>query len=253
MSVHVAIHDVSPRFASEMEYALALCRARDVRPSLLVVPNHHGRAPLDAAPSFVTRLHQLVEAGCEILLHGHYHQAHAATAASNPVPEPEQSKHGSLSSWFLQRVASDAEAEFGELAAEEAEARLAAGWSLLQRLGFEPRGFVPPAWILPQRLLPVLARQGVRYTEDHFGLYDPVTGRRRRSAVLNFATRSSLRLWSSVAYVRATKRLRSALPLRIAIHPGDIRSPLALGELVRLLDWARGHYVQSVAELFDSP
>ncbi len=249
MSVHVSIHDVSPRFASEVEYAVALCKARDVRPALLVVPNHHGVAPLDSHPAFVTRLHQLAELGSEILLHGHYHRDRVEP---QPVRDAETPR-ATLGEWLRQSVLSDGEAEFGELDQHEAEQRLDAGLDLLTRLGLSPRGFVPPAWILPDHLLAALARRGVRYTEDHFGLVDPVSGRRRRSAVMNFATRTSLRLWSSVAYVRLARSLRSSVPLRIAIHPRDIRSPLALAEMVRLLDWGRGHYVHSVTELFDSP
>jgi len=252
MSVHVAIHDVTPRFASEVEYALSLCRARGVTPALLVVPNHHGSAPLEQSPAFVTRLHQLVDLGSEILLHGHDHLQGSAARPARSVPR-EGSARLRASAWFYNRVASDGEAEFGDLPPLEAERRLDAGFELLARLGFQQRGFVPPAWILPQPLLSSLAARGVRYTEDHFGLVDPVTGRRRLSAVMNFATRSRPRLWSSVAYVRAARGLRSQVPLRIAIHPRDIRSPLALAELVRLLDWGRGHYVHSVRELFDAP
>jgi hypothetical protein len=62
-----------------------------------------------------------------------------------------------------------------------------------------------------------------------------------------------MRLWTSVSYVRAARALRHALPLRIAIHPPDLRSPLALRETVRLLDWAEGDFVQRVEELLWLP
>jgi predicted deacetylase len=125
------------------------------------------------------------------------------------------------------------------------------GLGMFAELGLPLRGFVPPAWVFPKRLLPELASRGIRYTEDHFGVSDPVSGERRVSGVLNFATRSRLRLMCSTAYVRLARDVLRALPLRIAIHPADMRNPLALRETVRLLDWARGDFVSSVDALLE--
>lgn len=249
MPIHVSIHDVSPAFTREIEHALLLCGARGVRPALLVVPNFHGKAPLAQAPEFVERLRDLAAQGSQLLLHGLYHE-------SEPRDRPRwRAIHegASFGRWFRQTVASAGEAEFGELSLKDACSRLDAGLSVFDELRLPVHGFVPPAWILPRRVLPALAERGIRYTEDHFGVMDPVSGRTRRSAVLNFATRTRLRLLSSVTYVRAARALRSALPLRLAIHPADLRSPLALRETVRLLDWAKGDFVPRVEDLFEVP
>lgn len=248
MPVHVSIHDVSPRYAAEVEHAILLCRARGVNPALLVVPNHHGQAPLDQAPDFVHRLRQLGQEGSQILLHGLYHETDRAPARFF-VGDPRTS----FGRWLRQSVASAGEAEFGELSLAEAASRLDAGMSMFTELGLPVHGFVPPAWILPRRLLPALAKRRIRHTENHFGVIDPVTGRRRASAVMNFATRTRMRLLTSVTYVRAARALRHALPLRIAIHPKDLRSPLALRETVRLLDWAKGDFIQRVEDLLELP
>jgi predicted deacetylase len=245
MPVHVSIHDVSPRYSAEIEHAVLLCRARGVNPALLVVPNLHGRAPLDRAPDFVRRLRELEQQGSQILLHGLYHETEGR-------PSGASTTRPSFGRWLRQSVASAGEAEFGELSLEQAASRLDAGLSMFAELGLPVHGFVPPAWILPRRLLPALARRRIRYTEDHFEVTDPVSGHRRASAVLNFATRTRLRLLTSVSYVRAARALRHAVPLRIAIHPPDLRSPLALRETVRLLDWAAGDFVHSVEELLRS-
>ncbi|HET9929325.1 MAG TPA: DUF2334 domain-containing protein [Polyangiaceae bacterium] len=245
MAVHVSIHDVCPRYTAEIEHAMLLCRARDLAPALLVVPNMHGHAPLDGDPSFVERLLDHERAGSQILLHGLYHLTEVA---------PDRVRHGALAEvprYLRQRVASAGEAEFGELSIAEAAERLDRGLSMFSRLGLPVHGFVPPAWILPRRLMPALAARKIRYTESHFGVHDPVSGRSRTSAVMNFATRTHARLLTSVSYVRAARALRGTLPLRIAIHPPDLRSPLALRETIRLLDWARGDFVQRVEDLFE--
>jgi len=248
MPVHVSIHDVCPPFSMEVEYALLLCRARGVKPALLVVPNHHGRAPLAEAQGFVRRLRDLSLEGSEILLHGLYHSsAFGSELAGSRDSQPRAAR------FFRQRIASAGEAEFGELDEREGAARLDLGLRLFAELGLPVRGFVPPAWILPSRFLPTLAKRQIRYTENHFAVVDPVTGRQRASAVMNFATRSRIRLLTSVAWTRAARALRAHVPLRIAIHPADLRNPLALRETIRLLDWARGDFVDGVEQLFDAP
>jgi predicted deacetylase len=197
----------------------------------------------------VRRLRELSEEGSQILLHGLYHESEPVSVARSA----SQSRQLRLGRWLRQNLASAGEAEFGELSLEQAASRLDQGLSMFAELGLPVHGFVPPAWILPRRLLPALAARKIRYTEDHFGVLDPVSGRRRASAVMNFATRTRLRLFTSVTYVRAARALRHALPLRIAIHPPDLRSPLALRETVRLLDWAAGDFVHSVEELLELP
>jgi predicted deacetylase len=244
MVIHVSIHDVCPRHSAEVEHAILLCRAREVAPALLVVPDMHGEAPLDRDPAFVARLLELERAGSQILLHGLYHLTERAPGTAR------WGSCGGLSRYFRQRVASAGEAEFGELTFAEASERLDRGLAMFSRLGLPVHGFVPPAWILPRRLMPALAARDIRYTESHFGVHDPVTGRSRTSAVMNFATRTHARLLTSVSYVRAARAFRRALPLRIAIHPADLRSPLALRETIRLLDWARGDFVHRVEDLF---
>ena len=80
-------------------------------------------------------------------------------------------------------------------------------------------------------------------------VYDPVTGRSRASLVLNFASRTPARLWSSAAFVRTALPLRGILPTRIAIHPGDVRSPMLVRETRRVLRAARGSFTAHAADL----
>jgi predicted deacetylase len=246
MPVHVSIHDVSPAWSREVEVALALCRAAGIKPALLVVPNFHRTAPLERDADFCARLRALQADGHEVYLHGFFHQsADRYTGASG----------GGRLEWLVaQRVVSGGEAEMSDISEPVGRARIEEGERVLQRAGLSIDGFVAPAWSMPSWLLPLLAARGVRFTEDHTHVYDPLGGRARASMVLNWATRSPGRLLSTVAYCRAGAHVatwaRAVLPARIAIHPADMRFRLVRSEVERLLGWAKGDVIPRAANLF---
>jgi len=233
--VHVSIHDVSPAFAGEVEDALAACAREGATAALLVVPDFHGRWPLDRHPRFVDRLRELAAAGHEIYLHGYEHRA--------------SGRGRGLRSAFAQRVASGGEAELADLDRDEGERRIDAGAAMFAELGLRAAGFVAPAWQMARWVLPALAARGYRYAEDHFRVYDPVAHRARASLVLNFASRTPARLWSSALFVRAARPLRRVLPTRIALHPGDMRSAVLRREVASVLRAARGRFTPRGADL----
>jgi hypothetical protein len=214
--ISVSIHDVSPAFEREIDDALAACAKVSAKPALLVVPNFHGKWPLDRYPAFVDRLRALRDDGHEIILHGFFHVSDGG-------------------SFFAQKIASAGEAEFADLAQSEGERRIDEGKKILEDIGLAPDGFIAPAWQMARWVLPALASRGFRYAEDHLHVYDPAGGRRKRSLVLNFASRTPARLWSSVAFVRAATPFRRVVRTRIAIHPGDMRSSFLRGEVHRVL------------------
>ncbi|MEI7892355.1 MAG: polysaccharide deacetylase family protein [Myxococcales bacterium] len=237
MPIHVSIHDVAPSTASEVELALEFCGEAGVKPALLVVPNLHGTAPLLDAPKFCNRLRALQEAGHEVFLHGFFH-------ASRGTGET------SLRSVFAQRVASSGEAEFAELDRREAVRRLDDGEAIFRHAGLRIDGFVAPAWLSPSWLRPVLAARAYGYTEDHFRIYDLGRGLARTSVVLNYASRSPGRLFSTVGYCRLARVARGWVPVRLAIHPGDMRVALLRSEVRKLLAWGRGDFVPRATALF---
>ncbi|HEX4514666.1 MAG TPA: polysaccharide deacetylase family protein [Polyangiaceae bacterium] len=214
--ISVSIHDVSPAFEREIDDALAACAKVSAKPALLVVPNFHGKWPLDRYPAFVDRLRALRDDGHEIILHGFFHVSDGG-------------------SFFAQKIASAGEAEFADLAQSEGERRIDEGKKILEDIGLAPDGFIAPAWQMARWVLPALASRGFRYAEDHLHVYDPAGGRRKRSLVLNFASRTPARLWSSVAFVRAATPFRRVVRTRIAIHPGDMRSSFLRREVHRVL------------------
>jgi predicted deacetylase len=187
-------------------------------------------------------------------LHGYYHLAHeragaerssaCATEATNYHLARERAG-ARLRWWIAQKVVSSGEAELSGVTREQAEQRLDDGVRVLRDAGLRMDGFVAPAWSLPTWLLPLLAARGCRYSEDRTHVYDPHERRKRASVVLNFASRTPVRLWSSVAYCRVATAAHPLLPARIALHPKDLRVDRLRRETARLLDWGRGRYVAS--------
>jgi predicted deacetylase len=235
--VHVSLHDVTPAFEPEMEQALARAAGFGLRPALLVVPDHHGRWPLEQHPAFCARLRALQSAGHEVFLHGFFHRA------------PER---GGLGALWAQKVVSNGEAEFAALDPAEAGRRLDEGRALLERIGLRVDGFVPPAWSFSPRLIELLAERGFAFTEDHLRIYQPARGLARGSLVLNFASRSASRRFLSVSFCRAARPLARFLPARVAVHPGDMRIPVLRREVDRLLAWAGPRSVSAVGALFEA-
>jgi len=242
--VHVSLHDVSPAFEAEVEQALELCARRSIRPALLVVPDYHERAPLESHPDFCARLRELQAAGHELYLHGFAHR-------SRPAPPKEIGQRDRLEWYFRQRVVSGGEAEFADLTRAEAIERLDRGLAVFERCGLQADGFVPPAWSMPDWVLPLLAERQIPFTEEHLWIHRPLVGDKRRSLVFNWATRTLERKISTVVFCRAARPLVGVLPTRIAIHPADMRSPLVVAEIRRMLASVRPRSIGRGLELFD--
>jgi predicted deacetylase len=244
MPVHVSIHDVSPAWEREVDIALEMTHAAGVKPALLVVPNFHGKAPLDEHPKYVDRLRDLAGSGHEIYLHGYYHRAGMADVAPPQRGLVDRLRHG-----FAQKIVSASEAELSEVSRDEATARLAAGEQLLRDLGLPIHGFVAPAWSMPRWVIRWLGERGYRFTEDHLRIHDPALSKSRPSVVLNYASRTPARLFSTVAWCRVARPGRRLFPARIAIHPADMRYALLRSEIASLLEWAAGDFVAAGSDL----
>lgn len=242
MPVYVSIHDVSPAWSAEVEDALEMCSHVDVRPGLLVVPDFHRRASLQASPRFCERLRELQDLGHDILLHGFFHEAGRAYAG--------RSVGGRLAWLFAQRVVTGGEAELSDVSIEEGRSRIEEGERMLRDAGLRLNGYVAPGWSMPGWLVPLLAARGYRYCEDHFRIYDPARHRSRPSIVLNWATRSPGRVVSTIAWCRVARHARHFVATRIAIHPADLRVLATRREIGHLLEWAKGDYVAHAVDLF---
>ncbi len=244
--LHVSIHDVSPAFASEVKQALALCHDRGIKPALLVVPNFHGAAPLADDQTFCRELRALQASGHEVFLHGFFHRSTETERAAMD----ERGLGGKATTFVSQRLVSGNEAECSLLSDDELETRVVQGERVLHDAGLRIDGYVPPAWGMQPQLQRILAARGYRYLEERLAIVDPVAGLRRKSLVLNFASRNVERVLSTVAFCRAARPLAALAPTRIALHPKDLRVRLLRRETASLLTWAQSRSVVSARELF---
>lgn len=211
--VIASIHDVSPRFESEVDQHLSLLYPYvGNRLAMLVVPNHWGDAPIKPGSPFAARLRSWAGQGIEIMLHGSTHRDET----------PHRGSADRLRAGFM----TAGEGEFLGLSRNEANRRIAEGRSLIEDIIGRPiDGFVAPAWLYGPGAMEALADNQIRLAEDHFRVWSPATGRElSKGPVITWASRSLWRLASSLA---AAAALRHA-PLdvvRIGVHPPDIRHP----------------------------
>jgi predicted deacetylase len=214
-----SIHDVSPRFESEVDALMDVLRPHvGERLAMLVVPNHWGSAPITHGTPFAARLRAWAEAGIEMFLHGFYHR--------------DDSRHEGPAA-IRAKVMTAGEGEFLGLSREEAAQRIASGTKLLEDvIGRKTAGFIAPAWLYGAGALEALAQANVPLAEDHFSVWSPASGEKlAKGPVITWASRTKMRLASSLAAATALRRAPLEV-LRIGVHPPDIRHPA----LVRSID-----------------
>lgn len=213
-SLVVSLHDVSPLTQTLCEEILTELQQLGIRQtSLLVIPNHHRRAPVTEDSAFRKWLVQKVEAGHEPVLHGYFHQRQKRDSDS-----------------FLAKVTTGiytaGEGEFFDLSTEEASVRVQKG---LEDLAFLPRkivGFIAPAWLLGANAEIAIRGVGFRYTTQLRGvrIFGRPPGIQSQSFV--WSTRARWRALMSLAWNRSLAfRLANAPLIRIGIHPPDLYCP----------------------------
>src|SRR5258707_1329370 len=106
----VSIHDVSPLTQERVGAILSdLASAGGTKTSLLVVPNHHHKAPISENPLFCSWLRDAQDIGHELVMHGYFHQRPSG---------------GSLAQSLVTEHYTKGEGEFFDLSENEAASRL---------------------------------------------------------------------------------------------------------------------------------
>lgn len=238
----LSIHDVGPRFASEIDQ-LADRLAHSLggfRFAMLVVPNHWRESPLDADSLFAGRLRDWAANGVEMFVHGWFHRDEAA--------------HSGLSQ-FKARHLTAGEGEFLGLSRAEAARRMADGKALLEDIiGRPASGFVAPAWLYGHGALEALKTSGFAIAEDHMRVWSPGTGATlARGPVITWASRSRARTASSLAFAAfARTALRPLNDVRIAVHPGDLGKASIMSSIDRTVHaFAAARRVSRYSDLLD--
>jgi len=222
MRLLVSIHDVTPAFADEVETLWDICASRGVTPALFVVPSWHGEWQLGDNPRFCGWLRRHARAGAEVFLHG---ERHDETGSPRSITD-------GLHAWW--RTAR--EGEFLTLSRHAARNRISRGVRILRSVGLDPIGFVAPAWLWRRESVQAVRDVGLRYSEDASSVYLHHRATRVRVPVIRWSARSAVRARISVIVAAAMRsRVHESL-LRIALHPGDLRSAPVRASVLRTLD-----------------
>jgi len=237
----VSVHDVSPlTWRSAQQILQALADAGIPRRSLLLIPNHQGRAAVDEAPQDFQAWLREVSQQDEICLHGYEHQA--PTLPGGPWAQ------------LVATIYTDREGEFYRLDGEEATRRLQAGLRHFAPLGLRPEGFVAPAWLLSRQSEAALRRLGFQYTTRlrSIELFTQ-PAQRLRAPTLCYSVRSGWRRALSRVWNPALLHLaRQSAILRVAIHPADLDHPAVFRQILRLTrQAARGRTVATYREVVE--
>jgi predicted deacetylase len=218
-----SIHDVSPRFESEVDRLLDLLRPHvGDRLAMLVVPNHWGDAPIRPGSPFASRLRSWADCGIEIFLHGYFHQ--------------DEAKHVRAGDRLRASFMTAHEGEFLGLSREAASCRIAEGrWLLEDIIGRPVDGFVAPAWLYSDGARRALADCAMPIAEDHSRVWSPVSGKQLAGGpVITWASRTQLRLASSLAAAAALRHAPLKV-LRVGVHPPDSRHPILLRSIEKTI------------------
>jgi uncharacterized protein len=209
-SLLVSIHDVSPLTMESSRRAVELAVSAGVPRcalTVLVIPRHENRAPLDEHPPTRDWVRGLVDAGACLCMHGLTHQM------SGRVRNPWK--------WALARGFARGQGELLACDVAECERRLEAARDVFRRAGLEGevRGFVPPAWLLSPGALVAVKRAGFGFYERFAGIVYGDLIRARRLIGFGSLTWAEAQVTQGYAHIQSR---RPPTDTRFAIHPADV-------------------------------
>lgn len=218
----VSVHDVSPLtwdLVSSMVGDLAEVGVD--RAALLVIPNHHNKARLEANPKFCEWVRKAAQVH-EVVLHGYFHMRPASI------------------SWWWQTLVTEhytaGEGEFYDLSEAEATDRLERARRELGAAGLSSRGFIAPAWLLGREAEQAVKNAGFDYTTRLRNFKDLLTGRETATQSLVWSVRSAWRRILSICWnPLLARQLTGAQLMRVGLHPVDWQHPSIRGQAMQLI------------------
>ncbi len=218
----VSIHDVSPLTWRRVADMLCdLTAAGVAQTSLLVIPNHHQKAPMLEDTGFCRWLGETAELGHEIVLHGYYHLRPSG---------------GGICGRFMTEFYTAGEGEFYDLPKTAAAERLETAKREFAGLGFHPKGFIAPAWLLGAEAEAAVKDAGFDYTTRLKNFKDLKTGRVDDSQSLVWSVRAAWRRMASLWWNASLARRLGTVPLlRFGLHPPDWDHAAIRGQILELL------------------
>jgi predicted deacetylase len=206
----VSFHDLHPGSREVCDRFLKRIATLGIeRITLLVIPCWHGGPPFTEDEDYTNWLRELSAAGHEICLHGYFHKVSTVT--------------GNMKNKIVGRVYTASEGEFYQITAEEADALVAQGLTMLRTdAGLPVTGFTPPAWLLSEHGRGGLVRAGLKYSTTFAGVDLLQTNKQIVAPTIVWSCRNAWRRFVSRIWVRYWAwHNRHAPIVRIAVHPGD--------------------------------
>ncbi len=231
----ISLHDVTPyHFGRLVRAEHFLASAGVTRATYLLVPRFHGDWAVEQDTTFATWCRAPRAFEVRWFLHGFFH-------SENTEP-PVAPKAVGLRARTRNRHMTAGEGEFLRLQGDELRRRLGGGVAAFRAcLRRPPAGFVPPAWLSNEDLLPALHRLGIAATEDHRWVYDVAAKQRLRIPVITWATRTRSRRIASRVLAPFLLEMWWRRPvIRLAMHPSDVDHPATLRSIERVVTTALG-------------
>jgi predicted deacetylase len=224
-SLVVSIHDVAPATLETSERIVSELSRRGVTTcSLLVVPNYHHNGTVLEDRALATWLRELQGRGHEIVIHGYFHER---PRRANESPREK----------FMTRFYTDDEGEFFDLPYDEALRRITQAREEFVSLGFAPRGFIAPAWLLSHDGERAAKDAGMEYTTRLGSVRDLIGGETFAARSIVYSVRNQWRRSASLAWNAALFLAAKQRPLlRLSIHPPDYTHAEIWNQILRFLD-----------------
>lgn len=214
----MSIHDLRPDTLDDVLDLMELLGSHDLRPTYLLVT--HG-CPWTSDEVGVLR--KLADEGNDLVSHGWTHRAREIRGIRHKVHSLALSRHA---------------AEHLSLSAEEVESMLQRCFEWFRQNGLpDPSIYVPPAWGLGKLSRNSMKQLPFRWYEVLSGIYDSESDVLKHVPLVGFEadTPARKRVLSLLNSVNLAAARASGRPVRIAIHPRDLRLELSQ-RLRRLLE-----------------
>ncbi len=224
-TVCVSIHDVAPATWTRCKRLIeAMRRVADIPFTLLLVPSYHNKVRIPPDPNYISAIREHWDRGDELALHGYFHQ--------DDGPPPRTLYDRLLRQWYTA-----GEGEFADLDHLNARNRLEAGLAWFRQNGWQPEGFVPPAWLLGKGAWQALDGLPLRYTTTLRHLFLLPEKYPIASMAFVWSSRSALRRTASHCYNAAALHVANQSSLvRLVLHPADATHPDIVRRCQRLLE-----------------
>jgi len=209
----VSVHDVTPEYRSELEGVISeLDKLGINKTSLMVIPNYRKNNRLENDSNFVTWLKDLENKGNEIVQHGYDHLF-------------EGKKDSSFYRNFLGEILNfGGQGEFQYANYNSAKERICKGKEILDKVGFNPKGFVGQSWFISDDTLKAAFDEGFEYV-DRLNDIILANGNIIKSPLIAFEPNSKLLgKFVRTYFFLIEPYINSNELCRIAVHPQDYRN-----------------------------